>query len=105
MTSPSWPVRVSWPLPFISEASTARVSPPTWVQARPVATPSGSVPACVELMNARAAKLGMTRTRYDDCAGFATGVSQASDETTARDVARLAQALVHQRQVLEWTSL
>ena len=39
ITSPSWPVRMSLPLPGMRVASTNRMSPPTGVQARPVATP------------------------------------------------------------------
>src|SRR5437879_6459752 len=46
ITSPSWPVRVIWPLPGIWIASTNMMSPPTGVHARPVATPtSGARPA------------------------------------------------------------
>ena len=43
MTSPSWPVMISLPEPGIAVASTNRTSPPTGVQARPVATPGTSV--------------------------------------------------------------
>ena len=39
MTSPSWPVRISLPLPGTRAASTNRMSPPVGVQASPVATP------------------------------------------------------------------
>ena len=39
ITSPSWPVSVSVPLPGIREASTKRTSPPVGVHARPMATP------------------------------------------------------------------
>ena len=39
MTSPSWPVRVRRPLPGERAASMNRMSPPTGVQASPVATP------------------------------------------------------------------
>ena len=39
MTSPSWPVTVSLPLPGIAAASMNSTSPPTGVHARPVATP------------------------------------------------------------------
>ena len=45
ITSPSWPVIVSLPLPGIAVASMNRTSPPTGVQARPVATPGTSRPA------------------------------------------------------------
>ena len=43
MTSPSWPVIVSLPVPGIAVASMKRTSPPTGVQARPVATPGRRV--------------------------------------------------------------
>ena len=39
MTSPSWPVRISGRLPGTRLLSTNRMSPPTGVHARPVATP------------------------------------------------------------------
>lgn len=39
ITSPSWPVRVSWPSPSIRLASTNMISPPYGVQAKPRATP------------------------------------------------------------------
>lgn len=39
MTSPSWPVKVSCPSPSIRLASTNMISPPSGVQARPMATP------------------------------------------------------------------
>ena len=39
ITSPSWPVRISLPEPGIRVASMKRMSPPTGVQASPVATP------------------------------------------------------------------
>src|SRR5436190_7150907 len=46
ITSPSWPVRVIWPLPGIWIAATNMMSPPTGVHANPVATPtSGLRPA------------------------------------------------------------
>jgi hypothetical protein len=39
MTSPSWPVIVSLPVPGIAPTSMKSTSPPTGVHARPVATP------------------------------------------------------------------
>ena len=39
ITSPSWPVRISRPLPGVAVASMNRMSPPTGVHASPVATP------------------------------------------------------------------
>ena len=43
MTSPSWPVSTSPPLPGIDAASTNRTSPPAPVTASPVATPGTAV--------------------------------------------------------------
>ena len=43
ITSPSWPVSVSDPVPAIREASMNSTSPPTGVQARPIATPGSLV--------------------------------------------------------------
>ena len=39
ITSPSWPVRISWPLPGTSVDSICSRSPPTSVHARPVTRP------------------------------------------------------------------
>lgn len=66
---------------------------------------AGSVPACLELMNARAQKLSMQATRYASIGGTTAEARGAGDVTTARDAARLAQALVHHPQVLQWASL
>lgn len=63
---------------------------------------AGAVPACVELMNARAQRLGMEATHYASIAG--DGPADA-DMTTARDLARLAHAVVQHPAVLEWSSL
>lgn len=63
---------------------------------------AGSVPACVELMNARAQRLGMEATRY---ASIGDGAAAEADATTARDLARLAHVLVQHSAVLEWSSL
>jgi D-alanyl-D-alanine carboxypeptidase (penicillin-binding protein 5/6) len=66
---------------------------------------AGSVAACVELMNARAQRLGMTATHYSSVGGANGDAGASSDTTTAHDLARLAEALVRQRLVLEWASL
>ena len=45
ITSPRLPVMVSVPLPLLMLDSIKSISPPTWVQARPVTTPTlGSLP-------------------------------------------------------------
>jgi D-alanyl-D-alanine carboxypeptidase (penicillin-binding protein 5/6) len=63
---------------------------------------AGSVPACVELMNARAQRLGMAATHY---ASIGSGAPADAEATTVRDLARLAHALVQHPAVLEWSSL
>jgi len=65
---------------------------------------SGSVPECLESMNARAARLGMTATHFGSLGSLKPDV-KAEDHTSARDVARLARALSGYGKVLEWTSL
>ena len=47
ITSPSLPVRVKPPLPFISEVSIKRITPPTGVQAKPIARPGPHVLAFI----------------------------------------------------------
>lgn len=64
----------------------------------------GSVDGCVDLMNARALRLGLSDTRYTGV-GRLIPLQTPPGSTTARDVARLARALVAHRTVLEWTSL
>ncbi len=66
---------------------------------------AGSVPACLELMNARAQRLAMTATQYGSIGGSRSDGAAAADTTTARDVARLAQALVRHEPILQWASL
>ena len=63
---------------------------------------AGSVPACIELMNARAQRLGMEATHYNS---IGDGAAADADATTVRDLARLAHALVRYPSVLEWSSL
>jgi len=63
---------------------------------------AGSTTACVELMNARAQRLGMAATHYASIVGDAPG---DGDTTTVRDLARLAHALGQYPEVFEWSSL
>ena len=58
---------------------------------------AGSIPACLDLMNARAQRLGMTATHYGELAVTQLDGADGPDTTTARDVARLAQALLRAR--------
>ena len=57
ITSPSWPVRISLPVPGVREASMNRMSPPTEVQARPVATPGTEVRSASSLSKRRAPRM------------------------------------------------
>lgn len=67
---------------------------------------AGSVPACVDFMNARAQRLGMQATRYAGVGGVGAGAGAVPvpETTTARDLARLAQALLRHAPVLAWAS-
>lgn len=65
----------------------------------------GSVPACVELMNARAQRLGMAGTHYSSVGNVSGAAAGEAEVTTARDAARLAQALLRHPPVLEWASV
>jgi D-alanyl-D-alanine carboxypeptidase (penicillin-binding protein 5/6) len=67
---------------------------------------AGSVPACIELMNARAQRLGLESTHFARI-GWVPVKSFAAelDTTTARSMARLARALVRRNVVLQWSSL
>ena len=64
----------------------------------------GSVAACVELMNARAAALGMHHSRYATVNGMPTRRNRAPDVASADDMAALARALLRHTDVLDWTS-
>jgi D-alanyl-D-alanine carboxypeptidase (penicillin-binding protein 5/6) len=66
---------------------------------------AGSVGAGLELMNARAQRLGMTATHYRGIGGIKATAGTAPETTTARDLARLAQTLLRQQLVLEWAAL
>jgi len=63
---------------------------------------AGGVPACLELMNERAQRLGMTATHFASISGDSPG---DTGTTTVRDLARLAHALVQYPAVIEWSSL
>lgn len=64
----------------------------------------GSVAACVDLMNARAAALGMHHSRYATVNGMPTRRNRAPDVASADDMAALARALLRHTDVLEWTA-
>ncbi len=68
---------------------------------------SATVENCVEAMNARAVKLGMTGTRFRGLASQPHGPAGAAavGSTTPRDMARLARALVGDDNVIHWASV
>ena len=55
ITSPSWPVSVSWLPPDMRDASMKSTSPPTGVQARPMATPGSRVRSRISSSRCRGA--------------------------------------------------
>lgn len=71
-------------------------------------TVAGSVPASIDLMNARGRRLGMADSTFADL-GMPPGAAGAADavpsRTTAGDLARLARALLAHDLVLHWTGL
>ena len=69
---------------------------------------SGSLPAFVARMNARAAELGMRRTRYYNPSGLPPKPKypwKSFNVTTARDQLLLARALLARPELLEFTSV
>lgn len=68
-------------------------------------TIAGSVPAGVELMNARALRLGMTATQFADLGRSALQGDGASSQTSARELGRLARALLDHELVVHWSGL
>jgi len=66
---------------------------------------AGSVPACLDLMNARAQRLGMNATHFSSMGGIPTTGPTETDRTSARDLARLARMLVQHPEVVQWASL
>jgi len=65
---------------------------------------AGSTDAFVDLMNMRAADLGMTNTEFHTVHGLPPAWKQEPDITTARDMSTLARHLVHYPEALEWAS-
>jgi len=65
---------------------------------------AGSVEAFVDLMNMRAAELGMEQTSFHSVHGLPPGRGQHMDMCSARDLAILARELVRYPEVLEWSS-
>ena len=65
---------------------------------------TGSVEAFVDLMNMRAAELGMEETTFQSVHGLPPGRGQDMDQCSSRDLALLARELVRHPEVLEWAS-
>lgn len=65
----------------------------------------GSEDAYKKAMNARAAELGMTNSKFNSVHGLPPVAGQDPDQTTARDMARLAQVLVKDPLVFTWTNV
>lgn len=61
----------------------------------------GSEELCVERMNARAAELGMENTRFVNC----TGLPEAGQHTTARDVAVMTMAMLRHPLYFEYAGI
>ena len=64
----------------------------------------GTTAGFVELMNRRAAELGMTNTQFFSCHGLPPAAGVHPDTSTARDLAALARELVKHQDVLRYTS-
>lgn len=66
---------------------------------------AGSKEGFIEMMNKKAAELGMTSTRFASVHGLPPGPGQAADITTPRDLAVLARNLLKQPDALKFTSV
>src|ERR1700722_18955542 len=65
----------------------------------------GSTARCVEMMNARAQSLGMTNTVYGTVEGLPPIPLHDANITNAYDLAKLARALIHHTDLLQWSSM
>jgi D-alanyl-D-alanine carboxypeptidase (penicillin-binding protein 5/6) len=65
---------------------------------------AGSTEAFVDLMNMRAADMGMTDSKFATVHGLPPGWKQEPDLTSARDMAILGRELVRYPHALEWAS-
>ena len=66
---------------------------------------AGSVEGCVRLMNAKAHALRMDDTSYGTVDGLPPTPDHDIDRTTAFDLATLARALIHNTNLLRWSSM
>lgn len=65
---------------------------------------AGSVEACVRMMNARAGALGMKSTEYHTVDGLPPTPGHDVDHSDALDLAILARAIIHDTELLRWSS-
>lgn len=65
---------------------------------------AGSVEAFIDLMNDRAARLGMSGSEFHSVHGLPAGRGQSPDLTTPRDMATMARALLEHPEVLMWSN-
>ncbi len=65
----------------------------------------GSVEATVRMMNARAQELGMTHTEYHTVDGLPPRPAHDVDQTSARDLAAVARAIIQSTDLLKWSGL
>jgi serine-type D-Ala-D-Ala carboxypeptidase (penicillin-binding protein 5/6) len=65
---------------------------------------AGSVEAFIDLMNVRAAELGMQDTEFNSVHGLPPSRGKEPDLTTPRDMATLGRALLEHPQTLVWSS-
>ncbi len=95
ITSPSWPVRISLPLPGVRLASMNRMSPPTGVHARPVATPGRLVRLASSASNSAGPRISAScGTSMRTGAGVPSAMLTAA---CAQDRADLALEVAHAR--------
>lgn len=67
----------------------------------------GSLEGCLELMNARAARLGLAATHYASVGGAHAGEvkPESADRSSPRDIARLVASLIRRPEMQVWSSL
>jgi serine-type D-Ala-D-Ala carboxypeptidase (penicillin-binding protein 5/6) len=64
----------------------------------------GSVEVTVRMMNARARSLGMTHTEYQTVDGLPPRPTHDVDRTDAHDLATVGRAIIHETNLLAWSS-
>ena len=66
---------------------------------------AGSEAAFVEIMNARAAELGMENTHFVNCTGLDDGENASEHLTTARDIAIMSRELLTHEEIKKYTTI